>query len=112
MEHSHWRCVEGHGWIYYPGELFTTWYDLTQPARCIYPVGSFVGGKKVTAIEQLESQNSPLCVDCGYPINDEILIDTPDCPHGWVSLKDMPMADVKALFARTDNALTLDPPKE
>lgn len=37
QEHSHWRCEEGHGWIYYPGDPGVTWYDLTQPARCIYP---------------------------------------------------------------------------
>lgn len=39
------------------------------------------------------------CEKCGWAINDEILADAPDCPHGWVSLEDMPLADIKALFA-------------
>jgi len=34
-EHSHWRCDDCQGWMYYPG--FGAWFDLFQPARIIYP---------------------------------------------------------------------------
>jgi hypothetical protein len=34
-EHSHWRCPDGYGWIASPGHI--DWYDLTQPARLLYP---------------------------------------------------------------------------
>lgn len=39
------------------------------------------------------------CASCGWGVNDEILDETPDCPHGWQSLEGMPLADIKALFA-------------
>ena len=49
------------------------------------------------------------CERCAWPINDAILSDTPDCPHGWLSLEGMAMADIKAMFAAGAPELSLDP---
>lgn len=45
IPHEHWRCPEGHGWIVSlddngEPQWWTAWFDLTQPARVIYPVVS------------------------------------------------------------------------
>jgi len=47
-----------------------------------------------------KSLNTPLCADCGFPAGAEMLAETPDCPHGWLSLEGMPLADIKAVFAK------------
>jgi len=49
------------------------------------------------------------CPGCGWPVNDEILSDSPKCPHGWVSLEGMAIADARALFAAGAPELSLDP---
>ena len=49
------------------------------------------------------------CPHCGYPVNAEVLADAPGCPHGWVSLDGMPLADLKARFANGAPELSLDP---
>lgn len=37
-DHSHWRCDEhGHTWVYFPTLGCVDWFDLSQPARLIYP---------------------------------------------------------------------------
>lgn len=48
------------------------------------------------------------CEKCNWPVNAEILADTPDCPHGWLSLEGMCLADIKAAFA-SDPELSIDP---
>lgn len=48
------------------------------------------------------------CPDCGYPVCGEILADAPNCPHGWIPLKDKTIADIKAIFA-IDPELSIDP---
>lgn len=38
-DHSHWRCDEhGHTWVYFPASGQVDWFDLSQPARLVYPV--------------------------------------------------------------------------
>lgn len=49
------------------------------------------------------------CPSCEWPINDGIVDDTPECPHGWVSLEGMSTADLKGLFAAGCDDLSLDP---
>lgn len=49
------------------------------------------------------------CAACGSPVDDEILADAPDCPHGWVDLTTIAVADIKALFARSMPEVNLKP---
>ena len=38
-DHEHYRCDEhGHTWVYFPDTGQVDWFDLSQPARLIYPV--------------------------------------------------------------------------
>jgi hypothetical protein len=37
--HEHYRCDEhDHTWVYFPDLGTVDWFDLSQPARLIYPV--------------------------------------------------------------------------
>ena len=50
------------------------------------------------------------CPRCGWAVNDGILADTPDCPHGWSSFDGMSLADIKAAFAAGCDDISIDPP--
>lgn len=58
------------------------------------------------------SDPSAECHYCGFPINAEIMADAGVCPHGWLSLEGMSMADIKAIFAAGAPELSLDPVAE
>lgn len=53
-----------------------------------------------------------LCEQCGWEVTDEILAETPECPHGWTSLEGMTIADIKAVFASGAPELSIDLPGE
>lgn len=55
-----------------------------------------------------ESKSTWPCPSCGWEVDTEILIETPECPHGWLSLENLSLADIKAAFAG-DPMLSIDP---
>ena len=61
------------------------------------------------AVPPPSADPSQPCPTCGRPVNTEILADAPACPHGWVPLDGLPLADLKAMFAKGAPDLSLDP---
>jgi hypothetical protein len=52
------------------------------------------------------------CPQCGWDVSEEILAETPDCPHGWASFDGMSVADIKAEFAAGAPDVSIDPAGE